>query len=545
MADAMNEADVAEAMLPENAVAANDWLPAGVDGEDLERELTHEVEFPTTLQLEKTKTDVPPDGGFGWICVICVWFINAHTWGINATYGVFLSYYLSHDYFQGTSTLSYAFIGGLTISLAVFIAPVATWIIQRFGTRTCLHIGVFLETLSLIAASFARKEYQLILAQGVCFGVGMGFVFVGSVGIVPQWFSSKRSLATAIAASGSGAGGLTYSLATHAMISHLGLPWAFRILGILAFVFNLIPSNILRDRNFATGAKLKPLDFHLLKRPEFILHQLWTFFSMLGYVILLFSLPSYGESIGLSSSKASVVGAILNAGQMIGRPLTGLASDRFGRLNVASFATFLCGLFCLAFWIPAKGMGLLTFFAIIGGSVAGTFWSVVAPVTAEVVGIKDLPSGLSMTWLLMSLPTTFAEVIALQLRKPSGSANQFINAQIFTAIMFIVASVCMWFVRTWKVGDLERKNAAIQHRDPIHHTTAQNGSNEPAAKTAERLPITNTKKDHFDHPQQQQQTDIIIPISRSRNRNKEGTSPLSRGFKFKAFVCRLVAIKHV
>lgn len=28
--------------------------------------------------------DVPPNGGYGWICTGCVFLINAHTWGINA-----------------------------------------------------------------------------------------------------------------------------------------------------------------------------------------------------------------------------------------------------------------------------------------------------------------------------------------------------------------------------------------------------------------------------------------------------------------------------
>ena len=26
---------------------------------------------------------VPPDGGYGWVCVMCVFLINAHTWGFN------------------------------------------------------------------------------------------------------------------------------------------------------------------------------------------------------------------------------------------------------------------------------------------------------------------------------------------------------------------------------------------------------------------------------------------------------------------------------
>lgn len=32
----------------------------------------------------KYKEDVIPDGGYGWVCVACVFWINAHTWGINS-----------------------------------------------------------------------------------------------------------------------------------------------------------------------------------------------------------------------------------------------------------------------------------------------------------------------------------------------------------------------------------------------------------------------------------------------------------------------------
>ena len=41
----------------------------------------------------------------------------------------------------------------------------------------------------------------------------------------------------------------------------------------------------------------------------------WGFFSMLGYIVLLFSLPNYARSIGLSAQQGSVIGALLNLGQ--------------------------------------------------------------------------------------------------------------------------------------------------------------------------------------------------------------------------------------
>lgn len=28
--------------------------------------------------------DVPPNGGYGWVCTACVFLVNAHTWGINS-----------------------------------------------------------------------------------------------------------------------------------------------------------------------------------------------------------------------------------------------------------------------------------------------------------------------------------------------------------------------------------------------------------------------------------------------------------------------------
>ncbi|KAF2722779.1 MFS general substrate transporter [Polychaeton citri CBS 116435] len=394
----------------------------------------------------------PPNGGYGWVCTVCVGLINAHTWGLNSSYGVFLAHYLATNAFPGASSLEFAFVGSLSISCAMLVSPLATISCRELGLKPTLAVGIVLETASFIAASFASKIWHLFLSQGICFGFGMGFLFVASVGVVPQWFTTRRSLANGFSTAGSGLGGLVYSLAAGAMIRNIGLPWAFRILGILCFVVNSICTVLIKDRNKIIGSNQLAFDSDLFTRIEYNLLLLFGFFSMLGYVVLIFSLANYANEIGLNASQASIVSAIFNLGQGLGRPLIGYFSDNVGRINMAAGMTFLCGVFSFAIWIPASSYGVLLFFAVIGGMVAGTFWCTIAPVTAEVVGLKDVPSGLNIIWLDLVLPCTFSEPIALEIVDGTG---RYLGAQLFVGFMYIAAAMCLFVLRGWKIGELD------------------------------------------------------------------------------------------
>ncbi|GME50517.1 MFS general substrate transporter [Neofusicoccum parvum] len=429
----------------------------------------------------------PPDGGYGWICTLCVALINAHTWGVNSSYGVFLAHYLSTNAFPGATYLQFAFVGGLSISCAMLVSPMVTFSTRRFGTHITLFVGIAFETAGLIGASFANNIWQLFLSQGVAFGIGMGFLFVGSVGIPPQWFTTKRSLANGISASGSGFGGLVYSLASGAMIKSIGLAWCFRVLGLVAFGVNVICVLLIRDRNKIIGSRHKVLDLKLFKRPEYLLLNGYGFFSMLGYIALVFSLADYGKSIGLSASQASIISAILNLGQGLGRPPTGYFSDSIGRINMATFTTTLCAVLALVVWVFAKSYGVLIFYALVGGTVAGTFWATIGPVTVEVVGLQDLPSALNLEWLVIVLPCTFSEPIALELAEGTGG---YLGTQLFVGFMYLAAALCVLFLRGWKVGELTEIARMVNgNLEDVDVVDVGLGSTNEAARLAGRLTI--------------------------------------------------------
>jgi MFS family permease len=291
-------------------------------------------------------------------------------------YGIYLSHYLADDLFPEASSWDFAFIGGFNFSIAMLVAPLVTVLVRRFGTHRIMTIGALLQCSGFIAASFATRIWQLHLSQGVLIGAGIGFLYIPSLPVLSQWFVKKRSLANGISAAGSGVGGVAFAWGSEAMIQHISIAWSLRITGIIAFIAVLAAITIIRDRNNVIQPPQLAFDMRLLRRLDVLLLLAWAFTSMLGYVVLLFSLSDFALSIGFSRAQATDLIGFLNLGTAIGRPVIGIASDRWSRIDTAGALTLACGLSCFAFWLPATSYGLTVFFAIICGAIVGVFWMV-------------------------------------------------------------------------------------------------------------------------------------------------------------------------
>jgi MFS family permease len=139
---------------------------------------------------------------------------------------------------------------------------------------------------------------------------------------------------------------------------------------------NILSVALICNRNHAIKPPQLGFDTKLLVRYDVFLLLAWGFMSMLGYITLLYSLPDFSASIGLSTSQAAAISAYLNLGIALGRPMAGFVSDKFGRIEVAGVLTAFCGVLCFAIWIPAKSYGVAILFAIVSGAVVGVFWMV-------------------------------------------------------------------------------------------------------------------------------------------------------------------------
>ena len=183
-------------------------------------------------------------------------------------------------------------------------------------------------------------------------GIATGLVWLPAAPITAQWFSSKRSLAQGIGSSGSGVIGVIFSVATTPMIDNLSLGWALRIIGICSGGMLLLATILIKDRNTTIKPEIHPFDTRLLSRKGIILLIGYTFFTVLGYIVMIYSLSPFALSLGLSQYQAGNVTAFVNVGTAIGRPFVGVLSDKFGRITVACSITFFNFIICFAWWIP-------------------------------------------------------------------------------------------------------------------------------------------------------------------------------------------------
>lgn len=79
-------------------------------------------------------------------------------------------------------------------------------VFDRGYFRELLIMGTIITVAGVMMLSLAQKYYQILLAQGVCIGIGGAILFVPSISLVTSRFRRRRSLAVFVATSGTAIG---------------------------------------------------------------------------------------------------------------------------------------------------------------------------------------------------------------------------------------------------------------------------------------------------------------------------------------------------
>ncbi|KAI0121071.1 major facilitator superfamily domain-containing protein [Xylariales sp. AK1849] len=312
-----------------------------------------------------------PDGGRkAWLVVFGSMVALVHTWGIVNSFGVFQTYYET-ELLSTRSSSDISWIGSVQGALLMMGGVVAGPLYDAGYFRELLIAGNFFVVLGMFMTSLCTEYYQVVLAQGVCVGIGQAVMFLPSAAVVSQWFAKRRAIALGVQSAGSPIAGIVFPIIFGRLQPRIGFGWATRVIAFILLVLSVIPVIFMRTRLPSSTQKRAFLDKSVATDVPFLFFVAAVFFAFIGLYVPFFYVQLYAIEFGISSRNFSpYFVTILNAGSVLGRLIPNYAADYLGSMNVLILTTFLAAVLAFA-WTGIKNFAGLIVFSILYGAFSG------------------------------------------------------------------------------------------------------------------------------------------------------------------------------
>lgn len=284
-----------------------------------------------------------PNGGLqAWLQVVGGFGVFFNTWGLLNTFGVFQTYYETGELFVESSS-NISWVGSIQAFLVLMTGLISGPLYDRGLLRVLICVGSFMIVFGHMMLSLCTAYWQVVLAQGICIGLGAGLLFTPAVTVVQSYFSTRIGLAAGLAAAGSSLGGVIYPIVLYELVNKIGFPWSVRVMGFLNLA-TLIPPIVLLKQRVQSQRVRAMIDTSAFTDGPYLLFVFGALCGFVGLYTMFFYLSFYGLATRtVDAEMAFYVVPILNAASMFGRTLPNWLSDKIGPFNVLVPGAFVCG----------------------------------------------------------------------------------------------------------------------------------------------------------------------------------------------------------
>jgi MFS family permease len=348
-----------------------------------------------------------------------------------------------------TSTPSaISWIGSIQAFLLLMIGMLTGPVYDAGYFRTLLVTGSFLVTFGTMMLSLCKEFWQVLLAQAFCVGLGMGCLFVPSVAILSQYFTTRIAFSVGLSAAGSGLGGIIYPIMFHKLQPNVGFPWAIRIWGFVILFGLSIPVLVMRMRAFPSQ-KRPMLDLPAFKSMPYTLFVIGCFFGFMGMYAPYFYVQLFAIHYDIvRPSLVFYLVPILNSTSIIGRIIPNFIADYTGSFNIIAPCAMITGILTLCL-IPIRSTAALIVFCLLYGFFTG---SLVSLPPSVLIGLSP-NKGLIGTHMGMAFGVTACGLlIGTPIAGVILDAKGFAHVWIFGGVLTLAGGVIMWIARCQKVG---------------------------------------------------------------------------------------------
>ncbi|KAI0768216.1 major facilitator superfamily domain-containing protein, partial [Trametes elegans] len=305
-----------------------------------------------------------PDGGKeAWLVVLGPFL------GFFASAGTVNAYVTFQDYYESTllpssSSSSISLIGPLQVFFSFFPGTITGRIFDAYGTRVSVitHRSVIC-VFSLMMVSLCQKDqaYQVFLAHGVLFSIGIPLLFSPSVAVLGHWSRKKRALSIGLTTGSSASGGVIMPIILEQLTPVVGLGWAVRIAAFMLMACLTIHTRLPLSWHISFGTAIV---LGSLKDSRYTLATIGAFLLFYGFFIPYFYIHIYTKSRGVPLHIANHLVAILNAMNVTSRIIPGYLADKTQPLHPCGR---VCSVLILGLWLPSHNAASITAFTALYG----------------------------------------------------------------------------------------------------------------------------------------------------------------------------------
>lgn len=393
---------------------------------------------------------LPDVGVMPWVQAAGAFCLMFASWGTVVSYGTFQEYYSGvGGVLEKQSPSSIAWIGSLQAFLLMFGAALTGTLYDAGYFRKMMYIGSFLMVFGLMMTSLASNYWQIILAQSVCTGCGMGLVALGALATPGTWFVRHRGLAVGLGSTGSSIGGLVFPVVLRRLIPQVGFGWAVRIMSFIVAAILVLPLAVSRQR-LPAKKRNTLIDFKALVEIDFGLYCLGIVLAFLGFFIPYTFVESWAIATHLDTEGLPpyYLLAIMNGASTFGRLIPNYASDRLGPLNVQLPCSIIAGILVLT-WIPADSLGSAVTIATLYGFFSGALVSILPTAIASMTtDLCELGGRIGMGYLSMAIASLIGSPVAGTIVQSYG----YNAARIFAGALILAGSFAMALSRVKIAG---------------------------------------------------------------------------------------------
>jgi MFS family permease len=274
------------------------------------------------------------------------------------------------------------------LEMGIF-APFLGFLVDRWGSRILMFLGVITVGLGLILLSFTQSLFMFYLAfLFLSFGAG-GCTSIVTMAVIANWFNKKAGKAFGFMASGFGASGLVIPVIVWLIE---GYQWrtALVLLGVGMWAIGLPLTCIIRNKPepygyLPDGLPPSPEGESTLQSPEinltlkealyersFLYLTLAEFLRFMIVTAVVTHVMPYLGSIGLSRKTAGLVAAGIPLFSIIGRIGFGWLGDIYNKKYIMILTFFLLGTGMVAFCYVQIFWVLILFLLLFPPSFGGT-----------------------------------------------------------------------------------------------------------------------------------------------------------------------------